>query len=80
MTVPSVWQGLAAVYATVVLGWLVATAEPAVCLAAVPSAGWRSVYRWCHVSVPDDSDRNAPCPVRDAGAAARHDSKKWYSP
>ena len=46
------WQLLAAVYVTVVFAWLLATAEPAVCLATVPSAGWRSVYGWCAVEVP----------------------------
>ena len=46
------WQTVAAVYVTVVLGSLVATAEPVLCAAVVPSAGWRSVYRWCAVEVP----------------------------
>ena len=46
------WQLLAAVYVTVVLGSLVTTAEPVLCAATVPSAGWRSVYRWCAVEVP----------------------------
>ena len=26
----------------------------------VPSAGWRAVYRWCEVPLPDDSDCNGP--------------------
>ncbi len=69
-----VWQLLAAVYVTVVLGGLIVTTDPAACLAGVPSAGWRSVYESCHVSTSaDDGAVSADVPEARERRTTQHE-------